>query len=142
MPLGDLTYYKANYLIQWFTPMPLEHVLMLRGGPRLRRRPGDKPLPFFKAYYGGGVGSVRGYETASLGPQDIQGNAIGGRQKIIGNAELFFPLPGAKANDQSVALSVFTDAGMIHDAGLAARARIVPLFRRCRAWPGIRRSDR
>ncbi len=38
-----------------------------------------KPLPFFKAFFAGGVGSVRGYETASLGPQDIFGNALGGR---------------------------------------------------------------
>jgi outer membrane protein insertion porin family len=63
------------------------------------------------------VGSVRGYDTASLGPQDNQGNTIGGRRKIIGNAELFFPMPGAKANDQSVRLSLFTDAGQIYDNG-------------------------
>ena len=118
LPIGDLTYYKVNYLIQWFTPMPLNTVLMLRGDFGYGGGLENKTLPFFKAYYGGGVGSVRGYETASLGPQDIQGNVIGGREKIITNAELFFPLPGAKANDQSVRLSVFTDAGMIRDAGL------------------------
>jgi outer membrane protein insertion porin family len=118
LPFGDLTYYKVNYLIQWFTPMPLNTVLMLRGDFGYGGGLQNKTLPFFKAYYGGGVGSVRGYETASLGPQDIQGNVIGGREKIITNAELFFPLPGAKANDQSVRLSVFTDAGMIRDAGL------------------------
>jgi outer membrane protein insertion porin family len=118
LPVGDLTYYKLNYLIQWFTPMPANTVLMLRGDFGYGGGLQNKTLPFFKAYYGGGVGSVRGYETASLGPQDIQGNTIGGREKIIANAELFFPLPGAKANDQSVRLSVFTDAGMIRDAGL------------------------
>ncbi|HEX4524675.1 MAG TPA: outer membrane protein assembly factor BamA [Casimicrobiaceae bacterium] len=118
LPFGDLTYYKLNYLVQWFTPMPLNTVLMLRGDFGYGGGLNDKTLPFFKAYYGGGVGSVRGYETASLGPQDLQGNVIGGREKIITNAELFFPLPGAKANDQSVRLSVFTDAGMIRDAGL------------------------
>ncbi|MGH8316325.1 MAG: outer membrane protein assembly factor BamA, partial [Steroidobacterales bacterium] len=118
LPIGDLTYYKVNYLIQWFTPMPLSSVLMLRGDFGYAGGLNDKTLPFFKAYYGGGVGSVRGYETASLGPQDIQGNTLGGREKIIGNAELFFPLPGAKPGDQSVRLSVFADAGMIRDAGL------------------------
>lgn len=118
LPIGDLTYYKLNYLVQWFTPMPLNTVLMLRGDFGYGGGLGGKTLPFFKAYYGGGVGSVRGYETASLGPQDIQGNTIGGRQKVITNAELFFPLPGAKANDQSVRLSVFVDAGQIRDVGL------------------------
>ena len=93
-------------------------VLMLRGDFGYGGGLQDKTLPFFKAYYGGGVGSVRGYETASLGPQDLAGNTIGGREKVITNAELFFPLPGAKSNDQSVRLSVFADAGLIRDAGL------------------------
>lgn len=117
LPFGDLSYYKLNYLIQWFTPLPANIVWMLRSDIGYGGGIGDKPLPFFKAYYAGGVGSVRGYDTASLGPQDAQGNTIGGRRKIIGNAELFFPLPGAKANDQSVRLSVFADAGQIYDNG-------------------------
>ncbi len=115
--VGDLLYYKLNYLIQWFTPLPLSSVLMLRADLGYGGGLGDKPLPFFKAYYAGGVGSVRGYQTASLGPQDISGNTIGGRQKIVGNAEWFFPMPGTKAGDQSVRLSVFADAGQIYDSG-------------------------
>ena len=117
MPFGNLYYYKTGYLVQWFTPLPLSTVLMLRGDLGYGGGLGNKPLPFFKAYYAGGVGSVRGYETASLGPQDLAGNAIGGRQKIVGNAELFFPMPGMKATDQSVRLSVFADAGQVHDSG-------------------------
>jgi outer membrane protein insertion porin family len=117
VPLGDLQYYKTNYLIQWFTPMPFNSVLMLRSDLGYGGGLNNKTLPFFKAYYGGGVGSVRGYETASLGPQDIQGNTTGGRSKIIGNAELFFPMPGTKPGDQSVRLSVFADAGRIYDEG-------------------------
>ncbi len=116
-PLGNLQYYKASYLIQWFTPLPASVVWMLRGDFGYGGGLDGKPLPFFKAYYGGGVGSVRGYETASLGPQDNEGNTIGGRRKIIGNSEWFFPMPGAKANDQSVRLSVFLDAGQIWDNG-------------------------
>src|ERR1700730_5367534 len=117
LPIGKLEYYKANYLIQWFTPMPLSSVLMLRSEFGYGGGLSNKTLPFFKAYYGGGVGSVRGYETASLGPQDAQGNTIGGRRKVVANAEVFFPLPGTKPGDQSVRLSVFADAGEIHDAG-------------------------
>jgi outer membrane protein insertion porin family len=116
-PIGDLSYYKVNYLAQWFTPLPFGLVWMLRGDFGYGGGIGDKPLPFFKAYYAGGVGSVRGYETASLGPQDSQGNTIGGRRKIVANSEFFFPLPGMKAGDQSVRLSIFTDAGEIYDNG-------------------------
>lgn len=118
LPIGDLQYYKLNYTVQSFSPFPYDSVLMLRGEFGYGGGLGGKTLPFFKAYYGGGVGSVRGYESSSLGPQDATGNTIGGRQKIIANAELFFPLPGSKSNDQSVRLSVFADAGEIKDAGL------------------------
>jgi outer membrane protein insertion porin family len=116
-PIGDLSYYKLNYVAQWFTPLPFNLVQMLRAELGYGGGIGDKPLPFFKAYYAGGVGSVRGYETASLGPQDSQGNTIGGRRKIVGNAELFFPMPGMKQGDQSVRLSLFADAGQIYDNG-------------------------
>jgi outer membrane protein insertion porin family len=116
-PIGDLDYYKLNYVAQWFTPLPFNLVWMLRAELGYGGGLGGKPLPFFKAYYAGGVGSVRGYETASLGPQDSQGNTIGGRRKVVGNSELFFPMPGMKAGDQSVRLSVFTDAGQIYDNG-------------------------
>jgi outer membrane protein insertion porin family len=97
--------------------LPLNSVLMLRSEFGYGGGLGNKTLPFFKAYYGGGVGSVRGFETASLGPQDSLGNTIGGRRKVVANAEVFFPLPGTKPGDQSVRLSVFADAGEIHDAG-------------------------
>jgi outer membrane protein insertion porin family len=117
LPTGSLEYYKTNYLIQWLTPLPLSSVLMMRGEVGYGGGLSNKTLPFFKAYYGGGVGSVRGFETASLGPQDSQGNTIGGRRKVVANAEVFFPMPGTKPGDQSVRLSVFADAGQIHDAG-------------------------
>jgi outer membrane protein insertion porin family len=117
LPFGDLSYYKLNYLAQWFVPLPANFVWMLRGDFGYGGGIGGKPLPFFKAYFAGGVGSVRGYDTASLGPQDSQGNTIGGRRKIVANSELFFPMPGTKPGDQSVRLSVFADAGQIYDNG-------------------------
>ncbi len=117
LPIGDLYYYKLNYLAQYFLPLPLSIVAAFRGDFGYGGGLGGKTLPFFKAYYAGGVGSVRGYESASLGPQDINGNTLGGRQKIVGNAELFFPMPGARPGDNSVRFSVFADAGEIRDAG-------------------------
>ena len=126
---GDLLYYKLNYLIQWFTPMPLgsgAHAALPTSG--YGGGLGDKPLPFFKAYYAGGVGSVRGYETASLGPQDVAGNTIGGRQKIVGNVELFFPVPGHQSWG-----SVGADVGIFRRGPdlrqrLRAESRVVPVF--------------
>jgi outer membrane protein insertion porin family len=114
MPFGDLAYYKANYLHQWFWPVYGDFVLMARGDIGYGDGLSGKPLPFFKAFYAGGVGSVRGYETSSLGPRDIFGNVIGGKRKIVGNLELFYPLI---KGDKSVRGSIFIDAGQIYTNG-------------------------
>ena len=110
LPPGDLQYYKAQYLHQYFWPVYGNFVLMLRADVGIGDGYGNKPLPFFKAFYGGGVGSVRGFESNSLGPQDIFGNVLGGRRKIVGNAELYYPI---LKGDKSVRGSVFFDAGQI-----------------------------
>jgi outer membrane protein insertion porin family len=70
------------------------------------------PLPLFINFYAGGVGWVRGFETASLGPRDINGNALGGNKRIILNAEALLPLPGLKT-DKSVRFSIFVDGGNV-----------------------------
>ena len=113
LSFGDLQYYKWNYLQQNFMSFG-DFVLMLRGDFGYADGYGGLPLPFFKAFYAGGVGSVRGYQTSSLGPQDIFGNATGGKRKIVGNMELFYPII---KGDKSVRLSVFTDAGQIYVNG-------------------------
>ncbi len=115
LPFGDLSYYKAQYVNQWFWPVWNPFVLMLRGEIGYGDGYNGKPLPFFKAFYAGGVGSVRGYETSSLGPRDIYGNVLGGKRKIVGNAELFYPL---LTGQQAVRVSVFADAGQIYLNGM------------------------
>ncbi len=114
LPFGDLEYYKVNYLQQNFLPIYGDFVLMLRGDVGYADGYGGLPLPFFKAFYAGGVGSVRGYQQSSLGPQDIFGNATGGKRKIVGNVELFYPV---LKGDKSVRLSAFADAGQIYVNG-------------------------
>ena len=67
-------------------------------------------LPFFKNFYLGGVNSLRGFKTFTVGPKDIQGNPRGGNKKLLGNAEFLFPFPGL-AGDRSARLSAFIDTG-------------------------------
>ena len=127
MPFGDLSYYKLQYVNQSFWPVYGDFVLMLRGDIGYGDGYGGKPLPFFKAFYAGGVGSVRGYEAGSLGPRDIYGNSLGGKRKIVGNAELFYPI---LKGDKSVRLSAVLRPGPDLRQRLPAGVRELPLFRR------------
>ena len=62
---------------------------------------GGNAYPVFKNFYGGGIGSVRGYESSSLGVVDpTTGDALGGAKRVIGNAELQFPFPGSGTGPQ------------------------------------------
>ena len=113
---GDLRYYRVGYQHQWFYPLTRLYTLMLRGDLGYSGGIGGRPLPFFKAYFVGGPDSVRGYRAFSLGPRDVNGNAIGGRTKFAGAAEFLFPMPGASA-DQSLRLAAFVDAGQVYGEG-------------------------
>lgn len=113
---GDLEYYKLNYGQQWFKPLSRTFTLRLSGDIGYAGGIGSKPLPFFKNYYAGGPDTVRGYRVYSLGPRDPLGNSLGGTRKVVGSAEILFPMPGA-ANDKSLRLSAFIDAGQVYGEG-------------------------
>lgn len=135
MPLTQVKFYKVNYQGQAFLPLYGDFVYGLNVELGFANGYGGRSLPFFQNYYGGGVGSVRGYETNSLGPREAvtsaittnpdgttssvtsyTGNATGGRRKFTINNEILFPFPGTK-NDKSVRGSLFFDAGQIYDKG-------------------------
>ena len=109
---GDLQYYKLNVFYQYFRPLSRTLTLMLATDLGYANGFSNKEVPFFKNYYAGGTGSVRGYRPFSLGPQDVQGNVLGGTRKIVGSAEIQFPMPGAQM-DKSLRLATFLDAGQV-----------------------------
>jgi outer membrane protein insertion porin family len=53
---------------------------------------GDDPFPLFKRYFPGGINSVRGFESRTLGPKDENGNEFGGSKQFVNNTEFIFPL--------------------------------------------------
>ncbi|MFA6015067.1 MAG: outer membrane protein assembly factor BamA [Gallionellaceae bacterium] len=115
MPVSDQQYFKITYQHQWFYPVSNDITLMLNGDLGLANGYGGQVLPFFKNLYAGGVGSVRGYEPSSLGPRDANNYSLGGNKRVIGNAELLFPMPGF-AKEKSVRLSAFLDSGAVYGA--------------------------
>ena len=110
---GDLEYYRLGINQQFYWPLSRTFTLFLNGDLGYASGMGGKPLPFFKNYYAGGPGTVRGYDDFSLGPRDPEGNSLGGTRRVSGNVELLFPVPGA-AQDRSLRLSLFVDAGQVY----------------------------
>jgi outer membrane protein insertion porin family len=119
-PVGDLKYYKLTYQYQWWRPLGPSWSLMLNGEIGWGGGYGGKPLPFFRNYFAGGIGSVRGFDSGTLGPQDLDSAgspfSLGGDKRLVGNAELYFPVPGA-GKDKSLRLSAFVDAGGVWGPG-------------------------
>jgi outer membrane protein insertion porin family len=73
---------------------------------------GGKPFPVFKNFYGGGLGTVRGFEQGSLGVVDPTGAYIGGAKRFNLNTSLYFPVPGT-GNDKSLRVFAFVDTGNV-----------------------------
>ena len=116
-PAGDIKYYKATYQHQRFFPVTRDMVLMLNGEVGYAKGLGGQPMPFYKNFYAGGTGSVRGYEASSLGPYQIASDGgvvhLGGTKRVIFNAELSVPVPGFGA-DKSLKFGPFFDAGQVY----------------------------
>jgi outer membrane protein insertion porin family len=116
LPGGDLTYYRASYQLQHFIPLSSRFTLMLNGEVGYAEGYGDSGLPFFKNFYAGGIGSVRGYKASSLGPITRDASTgtdyrIGGNRRVIGNAELLWGIPGM---EKSFRMGWFFDAGQVY----------------------------
>jgi len=123
-PLGEFKYMKSSYNQQYYLPLfDNAATLALNGEIDYGRGYGGKPYPIFKNWFAGGIGSVRGYETSSLGSKDIYGNSVGGASRLIANAELQFPFPGS-GNDRSLRWFTFFDAGNVYDEGSAFRGGV------------------
>ncbi|MFT3960169.1 outer membrane protein assembly factor BamA [Propionivibrio sp.] len=116
-PGGDLRYYKATYQHQRFFPVTRNLTLMLNGEVGYAKGLRGQDMPFFKNFYAGGTGSVRGWDTASLGPYEIDTDGdevrLGGTRRFVFNAELSMPVPGFGV-DKSFRFGPFFDAGQVY----------------------------
>ncbi len=118
LPVLDLEYYKIDYKHTWFKDVTKNVTFMLNGELGYADSYGNKEYPFFKNFYVGGVNSVRGYDNGSIGPRDFDPGtnedfAVGGTTRIVGNAEVFVPVPLLK-NSSQFRLSAFVDAGNVY----------------------------
>ncbi|RME58636.1 MAG: outer membrane protein assembly factor BamA, partial [Candidatus Dadabacteria bacterium] len=117
-PGGNARYYLAEFRHRQYYPLlktsrgPI--VFSWRGivgfGDSFKK--GEK-LPLFKRFFPGGINSIRGFKSRTLGPKDEKGNEFGGSKEVIGNFELIFPI----ATRIRLKGIVFYDLGQAFDDG-------------------------
>ena len=91
----SLGYYTTTYDGKWYYPLGdsdfvFEPHTLLGYGNGLGS---GRPLPFFNNFYGGGLGSLPGFEPNSLGPKNPNdvSQAMGGNLEMFAGINLFAP---------------------------------------------------
>ena len=119
MPGSGLEYYKITYKGSHLRGLTKQLTLKLNADLGYGESYGDtSQMPFFKNFYSGGLGSVRGYKKYTLGPRNTPvggysySRPVGGNVQVVLGAEVIFPLPFVK-DQRSIQSSIFLDAGNI-----------------------------
>ena len=122
IPGSDVDYQKLTYDAQAF--MPLWGGFVLRGYGKLGY---GNDLPFYKNFYAGGYGSVRGYDNSSLGPKypsvifqktaqpDQDPEEVGGNALVQFGTELALPLPFKGDWARQVRPVLFAEGAQVFD---------------------------
>jgi outer membrane protein insertion porin family len=120
-PGSEVEYYVFNYDYLQLIPIWRQWTAALSAEIAFGDALGDETsaLPPYRQFYVGGPDSVRGYSESRLGPKDGFGNPYGGNLKVIGRAELLFPVP--EKWRASTRISAFFDIGNVFSQGAGIR---------------------
>ncbi len=115
VPGSELEYFKLSYITNTFFGITSNTTLLLRSNLAYGDGYGDSDtLPFFERYFAGGIRTVRGYDSNTLGPRDpISGFAVGGNLRVTAGVDYIFPIPFVEKPPSSVRLSLFIDVGNV-----------------------------
>ncbi|MEO5881311.1 MAG: outer membrane protein assembly factor BamA [Caldimonas sp.] len=111
-PLGDAKYLRINLQGQQYFSITRALTFGVNAEIGYGRGLGGRPYPIFKNFFGGGLGTVRGFDQGSLGQVDVIGAYIGGSRRFNLNNELYLPVPGANA-DRTLRVFLYADAGNV-----------------------------
>ena len=111
-PIGDATYTRLNVQGQQYFPITRAFTFGVNAEFGYGHGLNGRPYPIFKNFYGGGLGTVRGFDQGTLGPVDVTGAFIGGNKRFNLNNELYLPVPGANL-DRTLRIFLYADAGNV-----------------------------
>ena len=109
---GDAQYVRTNLQVQQYIPITRRFTFGVNAELGWGKGLSSRGYPIFKNFYGGGLGTVRGFDQGSLGPVDVTGTYIGGNRRFNINNELYVPVPGAGA-DRTFRVFGYLDAGNV-----------------------------
>jgi outer membrane protein insertion porin family len=137
LPGGDLEYYKASYDFKSYFDVGRSLTLMMGGELAYGDGYGDSDsLPFFENYYTGGIRSVRGFESNTIGPKGVKcrtftasdgmggttltevcepDEAVGGNAKFEGRLELFIAPSFDDQPNRNFRFSTFIDFARVYN---------------------------
>ena len=113
LPGSDAEFYKLNYRGMAYFPLTRWLTWTLSGEIGYGDSYGDfDQLPFFENFYAGGLRSVRGYKSNTLGPRYSNGEPAGGAFKTLASTQLIMPVPFLDKSE-NVRIAAFFDAGNV-----------------------------
>lgn len=116
IPGSDLQFFRLTYRNRRYLSLIEDLVLSLNTNLGYGKALGDtETFPFFEHFFAGGPGSVRGWKENTLGPRETASDRdpVGGNIKVVGNLELFMPLPVESEFAKSVRFGAFFDFGNV-----------------------------
>ena len=118
-PLGDYEYARLVLGHQRYHSLSKIMTYAFNAEVGLGQGLGGDEYPATKYFFAGGIGSIRGFASGTVGPKSVDGLALGGTKRLILNNELLFPIPGM-ARDRTIRLFAFVDAGNVWGINSAA----------------------
>ena len=129
-PKSDLEYYKVTYRNKFYFPITENVTTLFRADLAYGKGYRDtQTYPFYERFFAGGLRTVRGYDSNSLGPrfkkdamldpdtgavvESAIDDPIGGDIRTVASLELIFPVPFVEKPPSSVRFSAFYDIGNV-----------------------------